>query len=210
MYLVFAGILDKASPSLKYWSGAASVDKTLYQEDRRERKTGPPRKLTRYEEYILTLVRIKLALLTFCLADLFSISNSRVSQICTTWINFMFHVFTPLLKWPSSKHVKKYLPRSFKKAFPETTCIIDCTEFHIEKPKSPTAQALTYSSYKHKNTFKALVSITPSGAFNFISDFWGGNTSDRFITRESGFLDNIKPGDEVMADRGFLIRDLLL
>lgn len=38
---------------------------------------------------------------------------------------------------------------------------------------------------------------------------WGGNTSDRFITEHSGFLDQISPGDEIMADRGFNIRDLL-
>lgn len=44
----------------------------------------------------------------------------------------------------------------------------------------------------------------------FISNLWGGNVSDRYITEHCGFLDIVKPGDEVMADRGFLIRDLLL
>ena len=51
------------------------------------------------------------------------------------------------------------------------------------------------------------MSITPSGAFNFISELWGGNTSDKYIAKECGFLDKIKPGDEVMVDRGFVIRD---
>lgn len=44
----------------------------------------------------------------------------------------------------------------------------------------------------------------------FLSNLWGGNTSDRYITKFSGFLDFVKPGHEIMADRGFLIRDLLL
>lgn len=166
--------------------------------------------MSRFQEFVLTMVRLRLSLLTFVLSDLFSISHSRVSQTFTTWINFMDCVFTPLLKWPSSAHVRKHMPRSFRMSFPKTTCIIDCTEFFIEKPKSPTAQSQTYSNYKHANTYKALVSITPSGAFNFISELWGGNTSDRYITKECGFLDKIKPGDEVMADRGFVIRDLLL
>jgi hypothetical protein len=92
-------------------------------------------------------------------------------------------------------------------SFPKTTCIIDGNEFFIEKPQSPTAQSQTDSNYKHANTYTALLSTTPSGAFNFISELWGGSTSDKYITKESGFQDKIKPGDEVMTDRGFVIRD---
>ena len=40
-----------------------------------------------------------------------------------------------------------------------------------------------------------------------MSNLWGGNSSDRYITKESGFLDTVRPGDEVMGDRGFTIRD---
>ena len=98
----------------------------------------------------------------------------------------------------------------FYNCFPKTTYIIDCTEFFIEKPSTPTAQSQTYSSYKHKNTFKALVAIYPNGAFTYVSWLWGGNVSDCYITQNSGFLDLIRPGDEVMTDRGFPIRDLLL
>ncbi|VDI50534.1 Hypothetical predicted protein [Mytilus galloprovincialis] len=47
------------------------------------------------------------------------------------------------------------------------------------------------------------------GAFSFISDLWGGNTSDKYSTEHSSFLYLIKTGDEIMADRGFTIRDLL-
>ncbi|XP_069116882.1 uncharacterized protein [Argopecten irradians] len=206
----FFNILDSASPTLKYWSGQKSSADSSYQMNPDLKKSGPQRKLTRYEEFILTLVRLRLAVFTFFLADIFGISSSRVSQIFATWINFMYCIVSPLLKWPSSKTVKMFMPNSFKISYPDTVCIIDCTEFFIAKPQSPTAQSQTYSSYKHHNTYKALVAITPSGAFSFVSSLWGGNTSDRYITRASGFLDNIRPGDEVMADRGFLIRDLLL
>ena len=211
MSVIFiSDVLDDAEPNLKYWSGKTTTDNAPYHEDPTKKKTGPTRKLSRYQEFLLTVIKLKLSVLTFFLSDLFDVSTSRVSQIFVTWINFMDCVFSPLLKWPTSKQIKKHMPRSFRMSFPKTTCIIDCTEFFIEKPKSPTAQSQTYSSYKHRNTYKALVSITPSGAFNFISNLWGGNTSDRYITKESGFLDNIRPGDEVMADRGFIIRDLLL
>ncbi len=40
---------------------------------------------------------------------------------------------------------------------------------------------------------------------------WGGRTSDRHITIESGYMDLIEPKDVILADRGFTIKsDLLL
>lgn len=41
-------------------------------------------------------------------------------------------------------------------------------------------------------------------------ELWGGNVFDRYIIVNSGFLDLIIVGDEVMVDRGFIIRDYLL
>ncbi|XP_068738747.1 uncharacterized protein [Montipora capricornis] len=100
------------------------------------------------------------------------------------------------------------MPSSFSK-YLDTRIIIDCTEFFIEKPSSPSAQKATWSDYKHHNTVKLLVGITPSGAFSFVSKLWTGSTGDRRVTQESGLLDLLKEGDHVMADRGFTVRDLL-
>jgi hypothetical protein len=87
--------------------------------------------------------------------------------------------------------------------------IIDCAEFFVKKPRNATAQSQTWSQYKSHNTYKCLFGIHAGGAFMFASDLWTGNVSDRFITEKSGFLNYIQYGDEVMADRGFTIRDLL-
>ena len=48
-----------------------------------------------------------------------------------------------------------------------------------------------------------------SGTISFISNGWGGRTSDKHITEHSGFLDNIVPGDLILADRGFDIKDIV-
>lgn len=69
-------------------------------------------------------------------------------------------------------------------------------------------QHLQESDYN--NTLKASFAITPPGAISFISKWWGCNISDINITRESGFIDHEKVRDGIMADMGFLIRNLLL
>ena len=43
----------------------------------------------------------------------------------------------------------------------------------------------------------------------FISKAFGGRASDKFIVEKSGFMNYLLPGDEIMADHGFTIDDLL-
>jgi len=38
---------------------------------------------------------------------------------------------------------------------------------------------------------------------------YGGRCSDKFIISDSGFLEHLHSGDEVMVGRGFMIRDVL-
>ncbi|KAK0141836.1 hypothetical protein N1851_020500 [Merluccius polli] len=47
----------------------------------------------------------------------------------------------------------------------------------------------------------------PYGSISFISKMWGGRISDKEISGKSDFYSNINPGNQAMADRGFLIGD---
>ena len=174
-------------------------------------KPGPKRKLTGKEEFTFTMVRLKTGMLTTAITDLFGISQCLVSKIFTTWINFLYQVFKPLIKWPSKKKkIQKHMLASFKTKYPKTRAIIDCTDFFfIQKPGDTKAQSTTYSSYESHNTAKVLVAISLSWTFTFVSDPWGGNASDICLTEHSGILDLIEKGDDMIADPGFNIRDLL-
>ena len=44
---------------------------------------------------------------------------------------------------------------------------------------------------------------------SFISSLYTGAISDKEITSRSGLIDLLDPDDQVMADKGFLIQDLL-
>uniref|UniRef100_K1RXB1 DDE Tnp4 domain-containing protein n=1 Tax=Magallana gigas TaxID=29159 RepID=K1RXB1_MAGGI len=80
------------------------------------------------------------------MADLFGVNTFRVSQVFATWINFMFTIFKPLLKWPSRNVMIKFMPSFFRAKCPNVNYIIDCSEFFIKKPRNPTAQSQTFSS----------------------------------------------------------------
>ena len=69
------------------------------------------------------------------------------------------------------------------------------------------ARQLTWSNYKHNNSLKVFIGISPTGAIIFVSTAYGGRVSDKVITQRSGFLDLLEYGDHVLADRGFLVED---
>ena len=102
------------------------------------------------------------------------------------------------------------MPQCFEFSFGKTTTvIIDCFELQvlIERPTNLLVKAQTFSSYKHHNTVKVLIGITPQGSISFLSKAWGGRTSDKFFTENCGILNKRLPGDLVMADRGFTIHE---
>ena len=77
-------------------------------------------------------------------------------------------------------------------------------------PHLPELQQMTFSNYKHDNTFKALIGISPDGAITFVSSLFPGSILDKALTKQSGVLDLLESGDSLMADRGFNIEEYLI
>ena len=115
-----------------------------------------------------------------------------------------------LIVWLSRDIIQSHLPSAFEKICPKTGGIIDCTEIFIERSKSLHAQASAWSDYKNHNAVKFLIAISPNGYIIFLSDCFSGRTSDQYICSDSGFYKLLDPGDGVMADRGFHIKEDIL
>ncbi|XP_065896038.1 uncharacterized protein [Dysidea avara] len=171
---------------------------------------GRPSALNQVDELFLMLVRLRLNLNEQDLANRFEISASTVSQVFITWINFCYLCLGLLPCWPGRSTIQSTMPASFKELYPHTTAILDATEIRVNIPSSLLLQSQTYSNYKSANTLKALIAISPDGHVIFVSSLYTGCISDTQLVERSGFLSLLQEGDEVMADRGFTIEDLLL
>ena len=86
--------------------------------------------------------------------------------------------------------------------FSKCIVIIDCFEVFMERPKGLMARAQTWSNYKHHNTVKFLIGISPQGSITFILKGWGCHVSDRYPTENCGILDNLLPGDLIFCQIG--------
>lgn len=140
----------------------------------------------------------------------FGISTKEVSLVFKCYIEILAKSLRPaLLIFYTRQEIARTIPKEYGN-YPKLRCIIDCSEIFIQKPSHMRLQAATWSDYKHHNTVKFLVAISPQGSIAFISKLWGGRTSDRHIVRSSGFLSHLNPQDQVLADRGFTVREELM
>ena len=165
--------------------------------------------LTPFQEMIIVLSKLRLNLGLQNIAYRCQISLATVSRIIRRWIFTMDIRLTPCcIVWPEREDLRKTMPLSFKRSFgSKVAVIIDCFEVFVDRPSNLMARTETWSQYKHHNTAKFLIGITPQGVVSFISKGWGGRVSDKHLTEKSGLLNHLLPGDIVLADRGFTIAD---
>lgn len=100
------------------------------------------------------------------------------------------------------------MPQTFEK-FYNCRIVLDATEVAAEVPKNFDQQNFTYSNYKHRNTIKILIGIATNGVITFCSQAFPGCISDKDLILYSGVLNQLIPRDLILADKGFLIHDIL-
>ncbi|XP_065114097.1 uncharacterized protein [Paramisgurnus dabryanus] len=162
-----------------------------------------------WDQLLMTLMKLRLNLLQGDLAERFGVSQSIVSKVISCWIDIMEENMRYYMPWLPRETIQATMPQYFKEQFPNTTCVIDCSETPLQKPFNLDARDESYIHYYGQSTIKYLVCVAPCGLIMFISPAYEGKCSDAFITANSGLLEYLGPGDEVIADRGFTITDLL-
>lgn len=165
----------------------------------------PQRKLALIDELFMFLCRVAAGLQEMTLSSLFEVSLSTVSRIILTWTSYLYLVLGSLPSWMTREQVQASMPDKFRVHCPQLRVIIDCTEIRCETASSLSLQSETFSSYKNHTTFKGLIGVAPCGVITFVSKLYTGSE----ITKKSQLLHVLQPGDEVMADKGFLVEKML-
>ncbi|XP_023317306.1 uncharacterized protein LOC111694225 [Trichogramma pretiosum] len=142
------------------------------------------------------------------LAEHFNISETCVSEIFHVWIISMAKLWSLIDIWPSRELVNFYMPHVFKNNYPKTRVTLDATELKIDAPNNPKLKQATFSTYKNSNTLKVMVGTSPGGLISYISEPYGGSTSDRQIIERSDLRQKCKAGDVILADKGIMVQDL--
>ena len=188
--------------NMKYWLSNQDDSQTAAAGN--SVKQGRLRTLTPSEEFFLVMCRLRQGFAEIHLAHLFQISQSTVSRIFVSWINFMYLNFDQINIWPPRKVVDKSMPEAFKEKYPSAKVRIDRTEVRCQMPGSRLFNSELFSSYKNHTTPKALAGISPTGSITFIGQLYTGSILDKEMVERSGFLKlPFEQGDSVMADKGF-------
>lgn len=164
------------------------------------------------DQLLMTLMKLNLNCKDLDLAVRFDTSRATVSNIFNTYIcvlhEILYEGILQTVGIPSQLKCKGSMPKSFED-FGSARIAMDATEVFQDVPSDMNCQSLSYSNYKSRHTVKAVTCVAPNAALVYCSDLYPGSTSDAAIVEHSKLLDQLQPGDMILADKGFNIFDKL-
>jgi len=165
------------------------------------------------DQLLITLMKLRQNYTHKHLAFLFNICPATVSTITSMWIDILHELlFVGIMLCagiPSRNKNMLNMPKAFD-TFPAARITIDCTEIQCAVSRSSMSeQSATFSHYKQRNTLKGLIGVSPNAAITFVSELHAGSTSDKQIVVHSNILQQMEPGDLILADKGFLLHDIV-
>lgn len=169
-----------------------------------------PKEIILEDQIFMTLMKIRHNYTHLHLAALFHCSTRTVSNVLITFIEVSHKVlFKDIMSTvPSREKNQTCMPSSFL-PFQNCRMILDCTDIKIAIPKQMDTQKETYSAYHGMHSFKVLIGVAPNAVITYCSKLYPGSVSDKEIVLDSGVLNHFKPGDLILADKGFLIHNIL-
>ena len=168
-------------------------------------KTSPknPTRLSKFQQLLLTLVRLRLDLRHQDLAYRFGVRVGTVTRVVRRAVDVMSSTLVPTaVFWPSRAELRKNLPSAVRAAHPDCAVIIDCFTVSLDRPPPAPHGDRPGRAGPGGNTLKYLIGVAPQGVVTFVSGGVAGNVGDKTLVEGCGFLCKLLPGDVVLASRG--------
>ena len=150
----------------QFYSGLPTlkVMKAVYELVRKAATVSDGCKLSGFQQFMAALIKLRLNCPLQDIATRVGVSVTTVSRVWLKWLSAMVIALSELIVGPEREDLWKTMPLSscFRTSFgTRVAVIIDCFEVFVERPSNLQARASTWSSYKHHNTVKVLLGITP-------------------------------------------------
>ena len=119
----------------------------------------------------------------------FRIKTSTSGRLFLTVLDMLSSWSKLLIHWLDNELLWDTMPMCFHAQFQQRVAVtVDCFKLHIDRPSNLAARSNTWSSYKHHNTAKFPIGITPQGVISYISQGWGGWSSDQYTIEHCSIL----------------------
>ena len=132
MYLLELVKPGQNCEGMKFYEGEKSKQQGTYIPNSDCFKRGPKPKLNPANELPMTLVWPKDGFPLYHLSRLFKMPVSTVSRHLISWVNFLFSKLGNISISPSKEEILETMSTSSKNTYPNTKCIIDCTELFCQ------------------------------------------------------------------------------
>lgn len=136
----------------------------------------------------------------FELSRMFEIAENVISNIFLTWVSLIKKTMEWTQYLAKSKTCKIVLTIKFPKMLPENKGHYRWNRMCNTNNKNPAKQQATFSTFKKRNAIQFLVGTTPGGLVSYISEVYGGFTSDRQIVERSNLLHVCDRKDSIMTN----------
>ena len=158
--------------------------------------------MTMESQVFMALMKVRQNYTHLHLTQLFSCSTATVANVVKTFIHLLHRLLFKTMN-------RESMPASFLPSASNCRIVIDCTDIEVATPKEMDKAKLVYSAYRGMHSFKVLIGVAPNGVITYCSSLFPGSVSDTAITMHSGLLEHLEAGDMVLADKGFLISDIV-
>ena len=128
-YDIFLGLVDYLKPIVKVirsWKGNST--------NMEEKQHGLHcfSNLSVANQLFSMLIRLRLGFLITDVSTRFKSPKATYSRMFTTWICLLSKELSQMFPFPSRELVSQWMPRRFKKHFPNTRVIIDCYKIECQ------------------------------------------------------------------------------